>query len=466
MILAAFAAAFSGCQKPSESAEETGSKEEMTSLETEADPEPESESETETETEAETETETKAPEEVDLLSLSDTYQPNGLTFSMFEVGSGDLFYRCPSIGGLKDETVKSRVNVSLFQHVQAEVEALSLQYPEGIRTLSTTSVLYASFSNVLSVKTSLVVEEANPSSDAADRPLVVEFFDSFELITGRPITFRDLFSEDVTVEDLFGEAKNALEHAKLKSARTMEPVEGHVLSEYADLSEEADRLLVLWDENALHSFRFDEKEAALIFETGSVVYELPVSYRDHLKETAVYSRYLTEDSLYETEVSERFPVLFKRFPCYYAYSEDSEKAFMDAVLYAPNDPDERLNVLLTDAVSRLESRIREISSDPEARVVYNAELTLYEMKNGYINGKPTPFYITVKEFFWSTGSEEEYRAFREVSVEYLQNMSEEEAALQKTLFLSDAQENVQCRFVTWYYDEVGGFVEESLLETP
>ena len=409
---------------------------------------------------SETEEETLPPEPEYELKLSDTYKPNGITFSTFEVTAGELTVSCPSIGGLRDETVNRRINVGLFQHVIEEAENLAALYPEGITSLSSNSVLDASFANVISVRTTFIVEEA-PGSSAGERPLVVEFSDNYELLTGHPFNLRELFREDCRAEDLFGDGR--IEKSKVKDPRTLEELKTP-LSEYADVSRELSSITAAFDRQEEIPFRFDEKEAVILGKTDDVFYEVSVPYLDHLPETVIYERFLTEEPIYENESEEQYPVLFKRFPSKHAVFENSGRAFVDAVLYAPDGTDGGiLSFIEEDAAKRLDERIRAILDASENYVLYNAELSLYEMKNGFMNGRPAPFYISIREYVRKTDSETDFTELKNAAVDGLQKMSEEEAALRKTLFLNGEQYAAESSFAAWYYDEAGGFIEESAL---
>ena len=460
LVLSVFLTAVSGCGSlPPES-----SVTESEATTRESVPETETQTLATEEPSSETEEETLPPEPEYELSLSDTYRPNGIGFSTFEVGVGDLYVHCPSVSGLKDETVNRRINVGLFQHVTEEAEALLQYYPDGIVTLSSNSVLDASFSNVISVRTTFVVEEA-PGSEDVSRPLVVEFSDNYELLTGHPVSFQDLFREDVTAEDLFGAEGEAFQKAIVKSLRTLEPM-GTALSEHADPKAEFDSIKAAFDGGEKIPFRFDEKEATVIVQKDTVLYELSVPYLDFMKETVIYAKYLSEDAIYEEEPEGAYPVLFKRFPCSYAVFENSDRALIDAVLYAPETSDGGILRFITeDAKDRLDGRVREALDAEGGLVIYNAELSLYEMKNGFMNGRSAPVYVSVREYVIRPSSEEAYESLRSRFVDDLQKRTEEEAILKKTLFLDESVSGVESRFVAWYYDEAGNFIAESVLDT-
>ena len=418
---------------------------------------------TETEPASETEAETLPPEPEYELKLSDTYKPNGITFSTFEVTVGDLTVRCPSIHGLSDETVSRRINVGLFQHVSEEAGNLSALYPEGITAMTSNSVLDASFSNVISVRTTFIVEEAPGSADG-ERPLVVEFSDNYELLTGRPFSFREVFRDGLTAADLFGESGERTGTVKIKDFRTLE-IGAESLTGFSDLSEVFAPLSEAFDRMEEIPFRFDEKEAVAIQRAGNAIVEISVPYLDHLYETVLYDRFQTGEPIYEKEPEESYPVLFKRFPSKHAVFENSGQAFIDAVFYAPDEAEDGLMHYVTeDAIARMEERIRSVKEASDGLLLYNAELSLYEMKSGYRNGKPAPVYVSIREYVRQAATEEEFEALKNEALNGLQTMSEEEAVLKKTLILDGEAFGAERRFAAWYYDEAGGFIEESALE--
>lgn len=199
------------------------------------------------------------------IDLYGTYDQNDLLVNTLEIEYEGIVLELPQIEGLKDKAVQEQINQDILQQSEAVYKEL-----EGIRFLSHN--VMANFSNVLSINVYM-------GGEASDSSKQIHL--NYDLNTGEELMFEDLFLSEADPISII--------HQAFRKMLITNQMQGD------------------YDENELYkivkSYAGSKKKAFAFTPTSILMYYkdmvASVKMMDVADEVAVYSRYLSEESLFE-----------------------------------------------------------------------------------------------------------------------------------------------------------------------
>ncbi len=219
---------------------------------------------TDTVVENEDKTGYKIEEPIDLYGM---YDQNDLLINTHEEEYEGIVLEIPQIDGLKDKMVQDRINQDILERVEAAYQDIS-----DLRFLSYSTM--ANFSNVLSINVYMAGEAENSSKQ-------IQL--NYNLNNGEMLTFEDLFLSDT---DILGIIHSAFRDMLIKDQMQGDYDENQLYKIVKAYSNAEDKM-----------FAFTPS-SILLYHNGSVA---SVKMIDIADEVAVYSRFVTEDSIYERD---------------------------------------------------------------------------------------------------------------------------------------------------------------------
>jgi len=198
------------------------------------------------------------------IDLQGTYDENDLIVKGIEKKYGEIIADIPQIEGLLDKQVEEKINDDIMQKVTRLCENMpDLNFADY--------TLNANFANVLSVSIYLGSDEESKQE-----------YLNYNLVDGEKIRFEELFRENT---DTLGIIREAFHESLVLSQMTGEISENEFYKVVKSFSEEEDKKFVFTPSKV---YLYQNEHVA------------SVRMEDIADEVIIYSRYLTEDSLYET----------------------------------------------------------------------------------------------------------------------------------------------------------------------
>ncbi|MBR4768644.1 MAG: hypothetical protein IK088_06685, partial [Lachnospiraceae bacterium] len=381
------------------------------------------------------------------VELTDAYGLDSILFYKRFAESNGIRFAFPQIDGLLDDEVEKTVNVLLFSPVIDAVDQLA-QYVTESTELRTEPVLVSAFQNTLSVRTKVSVVRLSEHEAERETLHSRTIRSNFELVTGKILSVLDLFNEDVPANGLFDiDGISAIRESITSGDR-----------EFG-----LKRILESLAEGEDVSFEFDEQGVRIYTDETSDPAE--IRYEDRLEDVAVYRKYVTDDPVYDGayEKDAVLPVLVRRENGRGEVVKKTDHSFIDATFYC-NENSDTVRRIADDVMERLRVMTDTISETKENPFLYNAVLTLYEMKNAIFAGKRSPYYVSVQKYIYNFPDAPSFEDAYLKTVDLLRKP--ESLEIRENLFLPYMSEQgilpekAWYGFVTWYYDAEGGFLGE------
>ena len=206
------------------------------------------------------------------IDLYGTYNQNDLLIETLEEKYEDVVLEIPQINGLKDHIIQEKINQEIYQKMKEEVKAM----PDLINASHYT---YSNFANVISVQAYISNNETSK-----------QLYFNYNLATGEKLKLEDLFLENTDLLEIIREAfyKTLVQH------HMMDGMNGQIVS----LDEnELYRIVKRYNNSENKTFAFSPSDIYLYYKD----YVASVSMKDHADQIAIYSKYLTEKSLFERD---------------------------------------------------------------------------------------------------------------------------------------------------------------------
>ena len=206
------------------------------------------------------------------IDLYGTYDQNHLQVITLEKEHLGIVCEIPQIEGLKDTDIQRKVNQDICERVESTYEEFSQLNYVNYNTM-------ANFSNVISIGVYIGTEDTYE-----------QIYLNYNLVNGKRLTFDELFLADADVLDI---TRNAFCEMLIKD----------------QMMDDFDNAVVSFDENELYKIvkRYNESEEKEFAFTPSEIYFYYKDYVASVKmldiadDVSLYSKYLTEESLYDRD---------------------------------------------------------------------------------------------------------------------------------------------------------------------
>lgn len=199
------------------------------------------------------------------IDLYGTYNENDLIIETLEKEVGSTIAAIPQINGLKDQEVQDKVNKDMYERViEACTEIEGLNYVDYYTT--------SNFANVISISVYLDSDETYD-----------QVYLNYNLVNGDRLTFEELFCEDTDTLEII---RNGFYESLVLSQMTGNIDENEYYKVVKSFSEKEEK-----------NFAFTPSQIYMYYQDHSA----SVKMLDIAESIAIYSKYLTEDSLYEKD---------------------------------------------------------------------------------------------------------------------------------------------------------------------
>ena len=204
------------------------------------------------------------------IDLYGTYDQNDLLIETLEEKYKEVTLEIPQLNGLKDQEVQEKINQEIYQQV---IEAAK----EIPNLINASHYTYSNFANVISIQAYISNNETSK-----------QLYFNYNLTNGEELKLEDLFLKDTDLLTIIREAF----YKTLVQFHLMDGINGQVVS----LDEnELYRIVKRYNNSENKTFAFSPSDIYLYYKD----YAASVSMKDHADQICIYSKYLTEDSLFE-----------------------------------------------------------------------------------------------------------------------------------------------------------------------
>ena len=223
------------------------------------------------------------------IDLKGTYNQNDLTISEKKVTKEKVEIRYCQIYGLKDKIIQDNIN--------KELEQVALNcYKEKIKNLDEVINVYvsmsesANFANTLSFN----IDYTAKIDDNADGFYQGYKHLNYDLTTGEKIAFDKLFTSDAPIENILRKsAYYSLIQYNLEDSLS---AGAFIVSDYGDIEGEIIKLIDMYNRGKITEFSFGTSYIRICYNEDKYIY---IYMKDYAEYIAIYSRYLTSESIYE-----------------------------------------------------------------------------------------------------------------------------------------------------------------------
>ena len=348
---------------------------------------------------------TKEDNEKDVpgIDLKGTYNQNDLIIEEKSITQEKIEIRYLQIRGLKNKTVEEKIN--------KEIQQIALNcYKEEIKDLNeviniNVSMWEASnFANTISFELTYVAKIDDDDDGFYQGYKGI----NYDLNTGEKITFDKIFTSDAPIENVLRQGA----YYALLANRTEDSLAGDlIVSHYENIEDEVVEVMNLYKNGKIKEFSYTPLHINLYYKDDQI---LTFNMKDFAEYIAIYNRYLTEESLYETDNIgiKNIYTLTRRFNNVYYYTnyQNEENYFIDiSIDFQSADTDEFAKQLIKDKIVDIEKEIekvkQKVSQAPNKFYILNYHISVYTGEESSMNMKLTncsergnTYLMTVEEF--------------------------------------------------------------------
>lgn len=223
------------------------------------------------------------------INLKGTYNQNDLKVEEKRATKENIEINYERISGLKSKIIQENIN--------RELERVALNfYREQIKDLDKVINVFvyitntANFANTISFEVSYVAK----IDDDGDG-----FYQGFkginyDLTTGDEITIDKLFTSDAPIENIL---RNSAYYSLAQNNVEENLAGDFVVTDYGDIEDEILTFINQYKKQQIKEFDFSPKEICIFYGENKRITIDMEKYADYI---AIYSRYLTDESIYET----------------------------------------------------------------------------------------------------------------------------------------------------------------------
>lgn len=348
---------------------------------------------------------TKEDNEKDVpgIDLKGTYNQNDLIIEEKSITQEKIEIRYLQIRGLKNKTVEEKIN--------KEIQQIALNcYKEEIKDLNeviniNVSMWEASnFANTISFELTYVAKIDDDDDGFYQGYKGI----NYDLNTGEKISFDKIFTSDVPIENVLRQGS----YYALLANRTEDSLAGDlIVSHYENIEDEVVEFMNLYKNGKIKEFSYTPLHINLYYKDDQI---LTFNMKDFAEYIAIYNRYLTEESLYETDNIgiKNIYTLTRRFNNVYYYTnyQNEENYFIDiSIDFQSADTDEFAKKLIKDKIVDIEKEIekvkQKVSQDPNKFYILNYHISVYTGEESSMNmiltncsERGNTYLMTVEEF--------------------------------------------------------------------
>ena len=307
------------------------------------------------------------------INLKGTYNQNDLKVEEKRATKENIEINYEQISGLKSKIIQENIN--------RELERVALNfYREQIKDLAKVINVFvyitntANFANTVSFEVSYVAK----IDDDGDG-----FYQGFkginyDLTTGDEITVDKLFTSDAPIENIL---RNSAYYSLAQSNVEENLAGDFIVADYGDIEDEILTFINQYKKQQIKEFNFSPKEICIFYGENKRITIDMEKYADYI---AIYSRYLTDESIYETsDVGlKNLYTLSQRYLVDYRYTnyEKGSNYFIDINIDNTDGNDNLFSKkLLQDKINEIESEIEKIKS------IASRDMSNFYILNYYIN---------------------------------------------------------------------------------
>lgn len=348
---------------------------------------------------------TKEDNEKDVpgIDLKGTYNQNDLIIEEKSITLEKIEIRYLQIRGLKNKTVEEKIN--------KEIQQIALNcYKEEIKDLNeviniNVSMWEASnFANTISFELTYVAKIDDDDDGFYQGYKGI----NYDLNTGEKITFDKIFTSDAPIENVLRQGS----YYALLANRTEDSLAGDlIVSHYENIEDEVVEFMNLYKNGKIKEFSYTPLHINLYYKDDQI---LTFNMKDFAEYIAIYNRYLTEESLYETDNIgiKNIYTLTRRYNNVYYYTnyQNEKNYFIDiSIDFQSADTDEFAKQLIKDKIVDIEKEIekvkQKVSQAPNKFYILNYHISVYTGEESSMNMKLTncsergnTYLMTVEEF--------------------------------------------------------------------
>mgnify|MGYP004639541767 CR=1 FL=1 len=336
------------------------------------------------------------------INLNGTYNQNDLTITEKKATKDKIEITYCQINGLKDTTIQNNIN----KEIEATVVGIYKEKIDDLDKVINISAFVnskANFANVLSLEVGYVAK-INDDGDG--------FYQgykglNYDLTTGKKISFDDLFVADAPMQDILRKST----YYSLIQRNTEDNLAGELtVSNYGDVEDDVEVIIDQYQNNRIKEFTFSPKNIYIYYDDAIVNIDMS-KYYDYI---AIYSRYKTEDSIYDKNdiALKNLYTLSERNTSLYSYTnyQKGSNYFIDINLLNADGKDNAFSEKLKkEKIIELEAEIERIKNlvykNPDNFYILNYNLyisTTYDnlsMKNiTSCETKGNSYEMTVHDF--------------------------------------------------------------------
>lgn len=366
----------------------------------------------------------KTKKEIEKLKPLDKYYTNNIKFIKKKINKGDFLFTIEygngneekfffdaeyiEIDGLKDKEVQEKINKDIKDNVikiynqnkdnpnVKKIEVYMDSYTEG------------NFSDVLSIGMRTTVLMMNPDSDNK----ISEYYSqiqyneedykitglNYKLESGEKIKFDELFTEDTDIKSIL--TKAVYEYLSFEYIyNNRQNGDGYFdgdmdTIEYPEIEDNLIKIMSAYKQNKDINYYFTSTYITTII-NGNII---NIKMIDNLESLAIFTKFLSKDSLYEEENLPKVNYVCKMSISdkAYMYEDISDNIFVEIMLYFKEDDENDINKkeVYQDFVNKMIKKIKN-NSEKDKGYIYNIYLDEYE---GKISGEAKVFETDKKYY--------------------------------------------------------------------
>ena len=309
------------------------------------------------------------------IDLKGTYNQNDLKVEERLITQEKAEIRYLQISGLKNKNIENKIN--------KEIEQAALNfYKEEIKDLNEVINVSVSmweagnFANTISFELNYAAK-----IDDNDDGFYQGFKGiNYDLNTGEKITFDKMFTSDAPIENVL---RRAVYYGILVN-RTEDNLAGDlIIADYGDIEDEVAEVMYLYKKGKITEFSYTPKHINLYYKQNEII---TIDMEDFAEYIAIYNRYLSEESLYESNdigIKDIY-TLTRRYNDVYYYTnyQNEDNYFIDiSIDFQSAENDEFAKKLLQDKIIAIEKEIenlkQKVNENPNKFYVLNYYISVY-----------------------------------------------------------------------------------------
>lgn len=337
------------------------------------------------------------------IDLNGKYNQNDLNVEEKKVTLEKTEISYLQINGLKDKTIENKIN--------KEIETLALNwYKEEIKDLgeviniSVTMWETASFANTISFELSYT---AKIDDDDDGLYYGVKGL-NYDLNTGEKITIDKIFTDNAPIENILRQSA----YYSLVSCTVEDNLAGDlIVTDYGDIEDNIVEIINLYKNGKITEFTYTPTGVSLLYKGNQMLY---IDMEDFTEYIAIYNRYLTDESIYESNDIgiKNLYTLTRRYNDIYYYTnyQNEDNYFIDiSIDFQTTQDDEFAKELVQEKILEIEKEIekvkQKVKENPNEFYILNYYISVYTgedwatkqvLTNYYERGNS--YYMTVHDF--------------------------------------------------------------------